>query len=278
MPIASADSVEPKESTHHRFLDEAGDTTFYGAGRRVIIGEPGVSKAFYLGCVKFRCPLDSARMVIEDACQRVLHDPALMRFSSVQKRIAAGGFYFHAKDDPQPVRSLFFDAIHDLSCSLEVIVARKNIRRFELVHQRRPDEFYADILGHLLKGKLQLGGRMVLNVAQRGSSTRQINLDRALNRAKERALKRCPADQLTTRVVFNVQNPRTSPLLAISDYLSWTVQRVFETGDVSFYERMMHKISVIQDIYDREGYHRSQNWYGPKRPLTSANKISPPAP
>ena len=36
---------------YHRFLDESGDTTFYGKGKRVIIGENGVSKCFILGTV-----------------------------------------------------------------------------------------------------------------------------------------------------------------------------------------------------------------------------------
>ncbi len=34
---------------YHRFLDEAGDTTFYGKGKISIIGSEGVSKYFLLG-------------------------------------------------------------------------------------------------------------------------------------------------------------------------------------------------------------------------------------
>jgi hypothetical protein len=39
---------------YHRFLDESGDTTFYGKRKRVIVGEKGVSKCFILGMVKFK--------------------------------------------------------------------------------------------------------------------------------------------------------------------------------------------------------------------------------
>ena len=49
--------------TYHRFLDEAGDTTFYGKNKSVIIGNSGVSKAFFLGMVKFKQPLDTIRAV-----------------------------------------------------------------------------------------------------------------------------------------------------------------------------------------------------------------------
>ncbi len=41
----------PKEF-YHRFLDEAGDTTFFGKGKIPIVGSAGVSKAFILGMVK----------------------------------------------------------------------------------------------------------------------------------------------------------------------------------------------------------------------------------
>ena len=69
--------MPPKDSSlrDQRFLDEAGDTAFYGSKRRVIVGEKGVSKAFYLGSVKFKCALDDARLVVEDA-QRRVRDPS----------------------------------------------------------------------------------------------------------------------------------------------------------------------------------------------------------
>jgi len=39
---------------YHRFLDKAGDTTFYGKGKKNIIGEDGVSKVFILGMIKVK--------------------------------------------------------------------------------------------------------------------------------------------------------------------------------------------------------------------------------
>lgn len=273
-------SEQPSEATSpsfHRFLDEAGDTTFYGRGRRVIVGQPGVSKAFCLGSVKFRCPLAEARLVVEDAVARVTSNPKLKAFISVQKRIMAGGFFFQAKDDPPPIRELFFDELKDLSCSLEIIVARKIAKLFETTHRSREDEFYADILGHLLKGKLRLKGRLVLTVAQRGSSTRAVVLERALALARSRAAKRWKHEALTTDVVFDVQNPRNEPLLAVADYLSWSVQRVIERGETQYYDSVSHKIRAIQDIYDVSNYQGNLHWYNPQRPLGPKNKISPPS-
>ena len=45
----------------HRFLDEAGDTTFYGKGRKPIIGQPGVSLTFGLGMLKINDELVATR-------------------------------------------------------------------------------------------------------------------------------------------------------------------------------------------------------------------------
>jgi hypothetical protein len=268
----------PSADRDQRFLDEAGDTAFYGSKRRVIVGTPGVSKAFYLGCVKFKCSLADARLVVMDAQRRVRENPALTRFQSVQKRLAKGGFHFHAKIDPPPVKELFFEALRDLSCSLEIIVARKDPRRFARAHHDKEDQFYADILGHLLKNKLRLGGRLTMTIAQRGSATRSINLDRALAMALERALRKNERETLATRVVFDVTEPTREVLLTVADDLSWSVQRVFETGDTTFYDVVRDRVSVVQDIWDVRNFGGRRNWYGPKRPLTSENKLSPPTP
>ena len=57
-------SAKPVSS--HRFLDEAGDTTFYGKGRMPIIGAAGVSLSFAIGMVKFKGDLDAVRASIRE--------------------------------------------------------------------------------------------------------------------------------------------------------------------------------------------------------------------
>ena len=51
----------PPPEVHHRFLDEAGDTTFFGKGKVNALGQQGVSLAFALGMVKFNTDLKSVR-------------------------------------------------------------------------------------------------------------------------------------------------------------------------------------------------------------------------
>lgn len=271
----SSETTPPQEKVH-RFLDEAGDTTFFGKGRVPILGQDGVSLCFGLGMVKFDAPIAEVRPQVEALCRAVEMDDYLNRIPSVVKRVQAGGFYFHAKDDSPEVRERLFKWIRDTDCSLEMVVGRKIPVLFARKHHGRDSEFYADLLSHLLKNKLKLGQRQVINIAERGKTTRNQVLELAMTKARERFAKTQDAADISSEVVFNVQNPRTEPLLCVPDYLAWTVQRVFERGETRHYDFMRERISLVVDLYDAEKYEGSRNYYTPKRPLTAENKLGPP--
>jgi len=261
---------------HHRFLDETGDTTFYGKGRKLIIGKQGVSLSFGLGVVRIDRPLEEVRREVRTLQTQVENDPLLNTIPSVQKRVASGGFYFHACKDSPDVRAVLLRYLRELKCEAEVVVARKIPALFEKQHHGREEEFYADLLAHLIKNRLKRAGTLVLNVAERGSSTRERVLTVALRLAKERAAKKWGGENLKARVVFNVQNPRTEPLLTVSDYLCWAVQRVFEQGEVRHYNYLAEKLRLVVDLYDRDKYEGSRNYYDKKNPLTPENKLGSP--
>ncbi len=229
------ETTTPPTEVHHRFLDETGDTTFYGAGKKMIVGQNGVSLSFGLGVVRIDRPLPEVRRELRALEAQVEADPLLNTIPSVQKRIATGGFFFHACKDTPDVRAVLLRYLRDLPCEAERVVARKIPALFVKQHKGREEEFYADLLAHLVKNRLKRAGTLVLNVAERGSSTREKVLTNALQLATERAAKKWGADNLKARAVFNVQTPRTEPLLTVSDYLCWAVQRVFEQGEFRLY-------------------------------------------
>ncbi len=262
----------------HRFLDEAGDTTFFGKGRQVILGREGVSLVFGIGLVRIDRDLAQTREEIAALHRQVENDPLLNPIPSVVRRVPRGGFFFHACKDSPDVRSVFLRYLHELPCEAEIVVARKIPSLFREKHHERADEFYADVLSHLIKHRLKRSRRLVLNIAARGSSTRAKVLDEALRKATRRASKRWRPDDLQADVVFNVQSPRREPLLCVADYLGWAVQRVFERGETRFYDYLRDKIRLVVDLYDREKYEGSGNYYDHHRnPLTAQNKISPPS-
>ncbi|MEI8313387.1 MAG: DUF3800 domain-containing protein [Verrucomicrobiota bacterium] len=271
----SPDTPPPREKIH-RFLDEAGDTAFFGKGRIPILGQPGVSRSFGLGMVEFASPVSEVRSQVHQLCRAVEADAYLNSIPSVAKRIQAGGFFFHAKDDPPEVRERLFKWIRETDCSLEMVVGRKIPALFARKHNGKDQEFYADLLSHLLKDKLKLGHRLVINIAERGKTTRNHVFELALAKARERFAKNQDAAAISSEVVFNVQNPRTEPLLCVADYLAWTVQRVFERGETRYYDFVRERVAVVADLYDAENHAGSRNFYTPRHPLTPKNKLGPP--
>ena len=97
--------AEPTEAlpVAHCFIDEVGDTTFYGKGKEMILGQEGVSLVFGMGMVKFDRPLAEVRAEIMALHQQVERDPLLNPIPSVARRIAKGGFFFHACKDSDDV-------------------------------------------------------------------------------------------------------------------------------------------------------------------------------
>lgn len=253
-----------------------GDTTFFGKGKKLILGQEGVSLSFGLGLLKINGSISEIRQQVIDLQEEVEKDELLNTIPGVVKRVDKGGFFFHACKDTPDVRSPFLHYLKTLDCEAEIVVARKCPQRFERTHNRREKEFYADLFSHLIKRRVKREGTLVLNVAERGSTTRGKVFEEALRIAKERARKRW-GDDLKADVVFNVQTPRTEPLLNVADYLCWAVQRVFERGETRYYDYLKNQIRLVVDLYDTDKYQGSRNYYDRKNPLTSENKLSPPS-
>lgn len=260
-----------RPNTYHRFLDEAGDTTFFGKGRVLILGQEGVSKAFILGMLGFTEPLEPVRERIMALQKSIAANPYYTAIRNVQKKVDTCGYYLHAKDDPPEIRKEAYDLIRTLKCSCQVVVARKVPRIFKNQHGEKEDLFYADMLGHLLKDKIKKD--LVLNVSERGTSTTNTNLQRGLIRAKERYEGKHKVDVQVGDIEFNVQRPTTEPILNIADYFCWAVQRVFERGETRFYEYIKDQVSLVVDLYDEAKYDGHLNYYGPSNPLTAANQL-----
>ena len=140
----------------HRFLDEAGDTTFYGKGKIPIIGKvEGVSLCFILGMVKFKEPLKEMREKIITLQNEVERDSYYNEVPSILKKKQKTGFYFHATDDIPEVREKFYKFLRSIDFSFEAVTGRKIYDIFTKKHNSKEEEFYGDMLSHLLKNKFE---------------------------------------------------------------------------------------------------------------------------
>ncbi len=194
-------NTELKE--YHRFLDEAGDTTFYGKGKKNIIGTDGVSNVYILGLVKVKDPLDQVREKIDRLQQKIMLEP-FYQVPSVLKKIDKTGYYLHATDDLPEIRKEMFDLMKTINCSFEAVVGRKNVERYETKHKGKEEYFYADLLSHLLKNKLSRHDKLVMHISERGKSTKNHNLELAFRKAKQRFANSNDSAAIKTNVVFNV--------------------------------------------------------------------------
>jgi hypothetical protein len=225
--------------------------------------------------VKFNEPLDEVRQKVLAARDSILQSEYFRGIPSIAKRENKRGFYFHATDDIPEVRKTFYDEILKIDCSFEAVVGRKIVSIYEKKHNGNENEFYADLLSHLLKNKLAKNNKFVLNIAERGNTTRNTTLSLAKTKAEARFAANRPNDDSIAKIEFNVQNHITEPLLDIADYLCWTIQRIFERGETRFYDYMREKIKLVVDIYDSSKYEGSKNYYRGKNHLTDENRISP---
>lgn len=262
-----------EKHVYHRFLDEAGDTTFYGKGRIPIVGNEGVSKCFILGMLKIKEPLNNIRKRIIELQNQIANDAYFKEVSSIQKKINTTGYFIHAKDDVPEVRKMVFEFIKSINCSFEAMVGRKIYSLYEKKHNGKEAEFYADMLSHLLKNKLNKYGELVLNISHRGKCTTHTNLQKGLENAIEISAKRNPSKRNGCNVSFNVQYPTYEPLLNIADYFCWAVQRVFEKGETRYYDFISDQVSMVIDLYDSDNWAKSGNYYSKKRKLTKLNFI-----
>ena len=257
--------------THHRFLDEAGDTTFYGKGKISVIGNEGSSHSFILGMLKINEPLDTGRKKIIELQQAIAEDSYFRGVPSIEKMKASCGYFLHAKNDLPEVKKMAFELIKNIDCSFEAVVGRKIPTLYESKHNGKEAEFYADLLSHLLKKKLNAYSKLVLNISHRSKCTTHTNLQKGLSKAITRAQTKTPDKANDCRVVFNVQQPTAEPILNISDYFCWAVQRVFERGEIRYYEYISDKIALVQDLYDFEKWKSGGNYYNRQKKLSSDN-------
>ena len=112
-------------SITHRFLDEAGDTSFYGKRRIPIVGKPGVSLSFAIGMVKFHADFNELRKAIRALQDEVLADEYVRGIASVAKKAAARSVRRANRGIKATNRDYFLSAVN------EIIKAR-----FGPIHQR----------------------------------------------------------------------------------------------------------------------------------------------
>lgn len=238
--------------TYHKFLDESGDTTFYGNGKIPIIGENGVSKYFILGMLSINEPLNNVRNKIIELQNIIVSDPYFINIPSINKQKNKNGYFLHAKNDIPEVRKMVFEFIKSIDCEFQSVIGRKVYNVYEKKHNGNQAEFYADLLSHLLHSNINNHEKIVLNIAHRSRCTTHINLEKGLKKAIIIAKHKYPDENNFCEIVYNVQQPTNEPIINLTDYFLWALQRKFERNEDRYVEYLSKQIKNTSNLYFEE--------------------------
>jgi hypothetical protein len=232
----------------HRFfyVDETGDPSFYGKGKKLIVGNEGCSRTFGVGFLR-TSNSGAIRQALSDLKDELAADRYLKSVPSMQKTLHA----FHARDDCAEVRKAVFGCLDGLDFSVQIVVARKLESVFSGRHKQSQDAFYNDLTSRLFERQLHLAAWNTILFARRGDKAKQHALRSAVDAGVESFRAKYP---VATSTVVNVETAysKDEPLLQAADYAMWSVQRAFERGEMRYFDFIGHKIELVWDMYDFE--------------------------
>jgi hypothetical protein len=239
-------SLHVLKHTYHRFLDEAGDTTFFGKNKTPILGTHGVSNYFILGMLTLHEPLEIVREKILALQQAIIVDPYFDQIPSIRKKENLSGYFLHAKDDIPEVRKMAFEMIKSIDATFDVVIEKKDYQIYEKKHNGNQSEFYADMLSRLIHNMIDNQPKIVLNIAHRSRCTTHNNLEKGLQKAIIIARNKNIVFNANANVVFNVQQPTGEPIINMADYYLWAIQRWVERKEDRYVNFLEDKIKSYQ--------------------------------
>src|SRR5512133_3257259 len=203
--------------TIYCFIDESGDPSFYAKRKRLLVGTPGFQPYLIIGLVE----TENRKLLREAVSIFQENIKADILFNSIPSICNPNGWYAHARGDHPEVRAKFFELLRKTSgYEAHIAVAKKNIEIFNKKHNNNPEEFYFDVVQHLLKSVLtDNDSYYMVYQSMRGNN----NLHR-LNNAIQKALEGNGTHGKILYKISIVPGPEM-PELSIVDYLLWAVQR-----------------------------------------------------
>lgn len=248
------------------FIDEAGDPTFYNRKGKLIVGTDGCSSHLILGFVRLYDPAPMREKIIT-LRQEVLQKPEFQRFRSIARTDTA----FHAAKDAPPVRDLFFELIPTLNFRAVLVVSQKDEKFFRKVCAANTDQYYDGLVSDLLRNSLHRYTNNHICIAARGSRMRQQPLEAAVRLARDRYQENFLVEARNTQINVTVQTPTGEPCLTIIDYVAWAVQRAYVTGDMSYFDLVRDKVSLVRELAAR----KKTRYFCLKRPFEVKVKTAP---
>lgn len=250
---------KPIEGENWYFVDETGDPVFYDRRGNLIVGQGGCSPILGLGFIETPDP-SSIRRALAELHAQIAADKYLQSIPSIWKTSRA----FHAKDDAPEVRYLVYQRIAQLDFKAQFIVARKVEKVFRNAFHAKESEFYDHLVTRLFQNVLHRHTHNRIYFAQRGSRTRQAQLEQAIRRGGARFQRR-QTTKTETEIRVEPQTAVGEPCLQVVDYMNWAVHRAFTKREMRYFSFVADKVSLLVDLYDTANY--PKNWYSRENPF-----------
>ncbi|GAB3988942.1 hypothetical protein GCM10028807_12700 [Spirosoma daeguense] len=235
------------------FIDESGDSEFYGKRKRLLVGTEGFQPLLILGLVETsnRKRLREAVITLQ---QQILSDTLYRSIPSVKEP----NWFFHARNDHPEVRAEFFKLIRSYDdLRFHAVIGRKDLDIFNRKHNNNSVEFYFDLVAHLLQEKLQEETEQNIYLAHKPKTT-QKQLVTAIDKAIQADNGKLGIQQ-KIRYSCTVEQSSKMPELSVVDYLLWALHRYLLKGEIRFWEAVEPCVSSVLDLYDDEKQYDGKN-------------------
>jgi hypothetical protein len=240
------------------FIDESGDASFYSQNKNSLIGRSGFQPLLILG------------MIILDDKPKIYHD--IVNFQNELKKDPLynslpcikdqKGWYLHARTDQLEIRAKFIEFLRKMeNYRCYVVIGRKRLSTFQNKHNNNENEFYFDLVYHLLKDRLnnQEYYYQILLSSRTGNDIHKLKnaIDKAILR--DNKIRKI---ELDIHYDCRTTPGNRTPEISIVDYLLWSLQRYILSNDERYYKALEDKYNLIIDLYDFANY--KTNYYSRK--------------
>ena len=113
-----------KTTTKYIFIDESGDPTFYGSGKKLLVGTEGFQPYLIIGMVETN-NRKALRKAVVEFMNSVKSD---VLYNSIPSVNAKKNWYVHARADHPEIRIKFIELLRQLpDYKAHIVIARKDL-------------------------------------------------------------------------------------------------------------------------------------------------------
>ncbi|TAF81065.1 MAG: hypothetical protein EAZ50_07425 [Runella slithyformis] len=256
------ENIYPRHIKNYLFIDECGSPDFFGHRKKLLVGTDGFQPLLIIGAVITENRKALRKSIVEFGTE-IKKDPDCKDIYSLQKP----DWFFHARADHPIVKDKFFEFLSSLSgFKAFVVIGRKEISRFTSKHNGNANEFYFDMLYHLLKDRLSREDTYYQVFLSQRQKSNTKDFTESVKRAIDRDNKR---RKNTQNIKYQCDMVMSSayPEMSVIDYLLWALQRYILRGEHQYYDLVKDKFSLIIDLYDVRNYKKGANYYNKKSPF-----------